>query len=73
MQNANRQDEGKTEAWVRVADAAEYFRIGRTLLYVLMNNGTLPYLPTGRRGRRVKLSYVERALRERAEKIQQGS
>ena len=53
------------DRWHSIQEAADHFRIGRTLLYVLMNEGGLPYLPVGARGRRVKLGDVERALRQR--------
>ena len=53
--------------WVTINEAAAHFRVGRTMLYVLMLEKSLPFLPIGQRGRRVKLIDVEKALRKRSD------
>ncbi len=54
--------------WATVDEAMETFRLGRSLMYEMMSDRTLPYLPVGKRGRRVRLEDVESALRERSKK-----
>lgn len=56
------------EPFVTIEQATEHFQISRTLLYDMMREGELPFLPVGRRGRRVRISAVETGLVARARK-----
>ena len=53
------------EPWVTISQASAYFSVSRTVFYNLMRRGILPYLPIGSRGRRVRISDAEIALRSR--------
>ena len=63
----------ESEPWVTLRLAAKHFTIGHDLLYRLMREGRLAWLPLSeKRGRRVRLSDVEAALRSRGGAVEEN-
>ncbi len=60
------------EPWVTLAAAAKHFSIAKRTLYQMMTDGLLTWLPSGTRGRRVRIGDVERAMRARSEPKTEG-
>jgi excisionase family DNA binding protein len=52
------------QEWMKVPEAAEYFRIPRTRMYELINQGLFPAVRIGERSIRVNRREAERFLRE---------
>jgi excisionase family DNA binding protein len=50
--------------WMRVPEAAEYFRVPRSRMYELIQRGELPAVRIGARSIRVNFRDVERFLAE---------
>lgn len=50
--------------WMRVPEAAAYFRIPRSRMYELIQSGKLPAVRIGKRSIRVNVRDVERFLAE---------
>ncbi len=50
--------------WMRVPEAAEYFRIPKSRMYVLIQDGELPAVRIGQRSIRVNRREVEQFLKE---------
>ncbi len=55
--------QGETE-WMKVPEAAAYFRIPRSRMYELVQRGELPAVRIGERSIRVNRREVEQFLRE---------
>lgn len=53
------------QAWMKVTEAAEYFRIPRSRMYELIQAGELPAVRLGERSIRVNRAEVERYLTEK--------
>jgi excisionase family DNA binding protein len=53
-----------TDTWMRVPEAAAYFRVPRSRMYDLIQRGELPAVRIGRRSIRVNVRDVERFLAE---------
>jgi excisionase family DNA binding protein len=56
--------ETEKNIWMRVPEAALYFRIPRSRMYHLIQSGELPAVRIGERSIRVNLRDVERFLAE---------
>ncbi len=56
--------EREERVWMKVPDAAKYFRLPRSRMYQLIQNGDLPAVRIGQRSIRVDLREVERFLKE---------
>jgi excisionase family DNA binding protein len=52
------------QEWMKVPEAAAYFRIPRTRMYELIQRGELPAVRIGERSIRVNRQEVEQFLRE---------
>ena len=52
------------QEWMKVAEAAAYFRIPRSRMYELIQRGELPAVRIGERSIRVNRREVEQFLRE---------
>jgi excisionase family DNA binding protein len=56
--------ETETETWLKVPEAAEYFRVPRSRMYDLIQRGELPAVRIGERSIRVNRKEIERFLAE---------
>jgi len=56
--------ETEKDTWMKVPEAADYFRVPRTRMYLLIQNGQLPAVRIGERSIRVNRKEVERFLTE---------
>jgi excisionase family DNA binding protein len=53
-----------TDTWMRVPEAAAYFRVPRSRMYDLIQRGELPAVRIGERSIRVNRKEIERFLAE---------
>ena len=53
-----------TDTWMRVPEAAAYFRVPRSRMYDLIQRGELPAVRIGERSIRVNRTEVEKFLAE---------
>ena len=53
-----------SDTWMRVPEAAAYFRVPRSRMYDLIQSGQLPAVRLGERSIRVNVRDVERFLAE---------
>ena len=67
MEKEERQwtDAHEIPLWTKVPEAAEYFRIPRSRMYSLIQEGELPAVRLGPRSIRVDIREVERVLTEK--------
>ena len=56
--------ETEKDTWMKVPEAADYFRVPRSRMYLLIQNGQLPAVRIGERSIRVNRKEVERFLTE---------
>ncbi len=56
--------EREQRVWMKVPEAADHFRVPRSRMYALIQNGDLPAVRIGERSIRVDLREVERFLKE---------
>jgi excisionase family DNA binding protein len=56
--------EREKDTWMKVPEAADYFRVPRSRMYLLIQNGQLPAVRIGERSIRVNRKQVERFLTE---------
>ena len=56
--------ETETDTWLKVPEAAEYFRVPRSRMYDLIQKGELPAVRIGKRSIRINRKEVERFLAE---------
>ena len=56
--------EREKDIWMKVPEAADYFRVPRSRMYLLIQNGQLPAVRIGERSIRVNKKEVERFLTE---------
>ena len=56
--------ERKMDIWMKVPEAADYFRVPRSRMYLLIQNGQLPAVRIGERSIRVNRKEVEQFLTE---------
>ena len=54
----------ETDTWLKVPEAAEYFRVPRSRMYDLIQRGELPAVRIGKRSIRINRKEVERFLAE---------
>jgi excisionase family DNA binding protein len=52
------------DIWMKVPEAADYFRVPRSRMYLLIQNGQLPAVRIGERSIRVNRKEVEQFLTE---------
>jgi len=52
------------DTWMKVPEAADYFRVPRSRMYLLIQNGELPAVRLGVRSIRVNRKEVEQFLTE---------